>query len=553
MAELPEEKRAIAMALFQSARATPDRKTTVEEVHEILEMVDWKRWRSQILRLFLHGSRVLEVVPEDYQNWMPIVHDSLLLFLDHLSEERFIERIVEQANLPPGASRGDRILAFIAKTPSLQKLAQILARNQVLAPDIRQALQTVENSLSTMNYEAVLEQIESEIDEETFERYKLEFSGKILAEASVGAVLRAKFEFPETGEPGEAACKVLKPYAITALKEDLEIIDTVLAHLEKHSDFYELGDTPLVEIFKEIREALSREILVEDERRNLLEAGEYYQQDSKIIIPEVYPFSSKNVTCMTFIQGSKITEAFPGQTKERAELARRLSDALTFDVLFSPQDQALFHGDPHAGNVFYVADGGEDPYRIALLDWGIRAEFSRQDREQLVQLLLGLTLRDGKRLTNNINVLVDWEPGSAEEKQAMRNRIEELISKHQGKEAFAVLNELITTLAREGFFIRYETTIFIKSQLTISGMLNDLDPEFRQDKHLMDRMSGQVMKELHVRLLRTVYFPAWNSHNYRSMLSNEDVKDVQIRKCGRGFKALGKGIWYGISFKWLRS
>lgn len=135
----------------------------------------------------------------------------------------------------------------------------------------------------------------------------------------------------------------------------------------------------------------------------------------------------------------------------------------------------------------------------------------------------------------------------------MRQRIEELISKHQGEEAFAVLNELITTLAREGYSIRYETTIFIKSQLTISGMLQELDPEFKQDKHIMDRMSSQVMKELHVRLLKTVYFPAWNSHSYRSMLSNEDVKDVQMRKCGRGFKAFGKGIWYGISFKWLRS
>ncbi len=553
MAELPEEARARAMALFQSARAEPDRKTTVQEVRQILEMVEWERWRPQILMLFLHSSRVLEVVPEPYQNWMPIVHDSLLLFLDHLSEERFVERIVEQVNLPPGACRGDRILAFIAKTPSLQKLAQILARNQVFESDIRQALQTVENSLSTMSYEAVLAQIESEIDKETFDRYKLEFSGEIIAEASVGAVVRAKFEFPETGKAGEAACKVLKPYAIVALKEDLLIIDDILAFLEKHNDFYKIGDMPLVEIFKEVREALSREILVEDERRNLLRAGEYYEQDSKIIIPEVYPFSSTHVTCMTFIHGTKITEAFPGQAKERAELARRLSDALTFDVLFSLQDQALFHGDPHAGNVFHVADGGKDPYRIALRDWGISAECSRRDREQLIQLLLGLALRDGKRLTNNISVLVDWEPQSTDEQQAMRDRIEALISKRQGKEAFAVLNELITTLAREGYSIRYETTIFIKSQLTISGMLEELDPEFQQDKHIMERMSGQVTKELHVRLLRTVYFPAWNSHNYRSMLSNEDVKDVQMGKCGRGFKAFGKGIWYGISFKWIRS
>ena len=551
MGELPEQTRARALALFQSAQGDPTRKTSVEEALRILEMIDWKRWRPHVLELFLHSSRVLEVVPEAYQNWIPLVHDSLLLFLERLSEERFVERIVEQLNLAPDADRGDRILAFIAKTPSLQKLAQILARNQIFAPDIRQALQTVENSLSTMTYEAVLAQIESEIDQETFDRYKLEFSGKILAEASVGAVVRAKFEIPETGKPALAACKVLKPHAVTALKEDLQIIDDVLAYLEKHNDFYHLGDTPLVEIFKEIREALSRETLVEDERRNLLGAGEYYQQNSKIIIPEVYPFSSANVTCMTFIQGTKITEAFPGQPRVRAELARRLSDALTFDVLFSLQDQALFHGDPHAGNVFHVANGGSDPYRIALLDWGISAEFSRRDREQLIQLLLGLTLRDGKRLTNNLRVLIDWEPQSPDERHEMRDLIEELISEHQGEEAFAVLNELITTLAREGYSIRYETTIFIKSQLTISGILKELDPEFEQDAHIMDRMSGQVMKEFPTRLLRTVYFPAWNSHDYRSMLSNEDVWDVQIRKCGSGLKAIGKGIWYGISFKWM--
>jgi hypothetical protein len=83
--------------------------------------------------------------------------------------------------------------------------------------------------------------------------------------------------------------------------------------------------------------------------------------------------------------------------------------------------------------------------------------------------------------------------------------------------------------------------------------LKELDPEFEQDKYLMSRMSGQVYKELHLRFLRTLYFPAWNSHNYRSMLSNEDVKDVQVKRCGAGFKKLGKGIWYGISFKWLRS
>jgi ubiquinone biosynthesis protein len=459
---------------------------------------------------------------------------------------------VEQINLPRDAGRGERILAFIAKTPSLQKLAQIIARNEVFAPDIRQALQTVENSLATVNYQEILAQIESELGAETIERYQLQFAEKILAEASVGAVLPATFTLPGTDERNEAACKVLKPYAIAAMEEDLQIIDEVLAHLEEYSDFYHIGETPLVDIFKEVREALSREVRVEDEQKNLRQAGVYYENDRKIVIPEVYPFSTTNITCMAFIHGGKITDAFEGRPKERAELARRLSDALTFDVIFSPQEKALFHGDPHAGNVYYVDDDREDPFRIALLDWGLSAEFSREDREKLIQLLLGVYLQNGKRLGNNIDVLLDWEPQSQEERQAMRERIEKIVAEYESDNLFAVLNQIIARLAVEGYSIRYETAIFVKSQITIAGILKELDPSLEQDKYLMSRMSGQVYKELHLRLLRTIYFPAWNSHNYRSMLSNEDVKDVQFKRCGAGFKKIGKGIWYGISFKWLR-
>jgi ubiquinone biosynthesis protein len=552
MSELPEEDRARVIGLFQAAQSTPDRKYTADEVQQILEMIEWKRWRPQVLMLFLHASRVLEVVPDEYQNFVPIVHDSFLVFLDRLSEERFVERLVEQINLPRDADRGERILAFIAKTPSLQKLAQIIARNEVFAPDIRQALQTVENSLATVNYQEILAQIESELGAETIEQYQLEFADEILAEASVGAVLPATFISPGTDERIDAACKVLKPYAISAMEEDLQIIDEVLAHLEEHSDFYHIGETPLVDIFKEIREALSREVRVEDEQDNLRQAGIYYKNDPKIAIPEVYPFSTTNITCMEFIHGGKITEAFEGRPIERAELARRLSDALTYDVIFSPQEKALFHGDPHAGNVYYVNDNQEDPYQIALLDWGLSAEFSREDREKLIQLLLGVYLQNGKRLGNNVDVLLDWEPQSQEERQAMRERVEKIAAEYKSEDMFAVLNQVIARLAVEGYSIRYETAIFVKSQITIAGILKELDPSFKQDKYLMSRMSGQVYKELHVRFLRTIYFPAWNSHNYRSMLSNEDVKDVQVKRCGAGFKKLGKGLWYCISFKWLR-
>ena len=165
--------------------------------------------------------------------------------------------------------------------------------------------------------------------------YELELDDTLLAEASVGAVVAATFKDPDTGEKERAACKVLKPYAVAALTEDLTIIDHILLYLEENAEFYDLGATPLVEIFVEIRQALSREVRVEDEQQNLLRARAYYADQPKILVPALYPFSTENVTCMELVRGVKITDAYLGEAEKRAMLARRLSDALMYDVLFS--------------------------------------------------------------------------------------------------------------------------------------------------------------------------------------------------------------------------
>jgi ubiquinone biosynthesis protein len=540
VAEVPEEVRSRAAALLEGS--------TPEEIRALLDSIDWRRHRARIESVLLHASRALDVVPDGASRWRPLIHDALLLFLNGMSEERLVERLVAQASLPRDASRGDRVLAFVAEAPSLQKLAQIVARNPDIAPDIRSSLQTLENGLATARYGEIMEVIERELPEDTVQERQIRFSDHLLAEASVGAVVEAHYR-SETDAELRAACKVLKPRAVAALAEDLKLIDRVLAYLEEHSDFYDIGDTPLVDIFEEIREALSREVQVADERRNLVRAREYYRDTPEILVPAVLPFSTSNVTCMEFVEGVKVTDAFPGSPRERAELARRLSDALTYDVIFSRRDPALFHGDPHAGNVFH-APSPADLYRIGLIDWGLAAEFTLEQRRQLAQLMLGLYLKNEKRLAENAVVLV--EPSNAETDPArMRESIAAVVREGSGDGMFPLLDELLTELAREGYTVRYSAAIFIKSQLTIAGILKELDPDFDQDDYVMDRIEGQVYREIGPRLLKTVWFPAWNSHEYPSLLSNEDVKDVQVQRTGRFFKKVGKGIWTGVSFQWL--
>jgi ubiquinone biosynthesis protein len=545
--KLEPDMRSRVLALVQSPDVQELESVSEAEILAALTSVDWDKWRPEIVELFLHQSRVLEVIPDSAREWLPLVHDSLLLFLDRLGEERFIERLVEQARLGRDADRGALLLAFVAKTPSLQKLGQMLARNPAVAPDLRQALQTLENSLATTSREEVVETIEEDLGEDVVSQYQLRFADHILAEASVGAVIRATLVLPGVEGTQEAVCKVLKPYATTGLQEELKILEAAIENLQDNGDFYAIGAAPVVELFQEVRDALSKEIQVTEEQQNLAKAARYYRGAKAILIPQIYPFSNPSVTCMQYVNGVKITEAFPGNPKARADLAKRLSDALTFDVIFSKQEEALFHGDPHAGNVLHVVDDPKDRYRIALIDWGLSEVFPKKQREQLVQLLVGLTLNDPKRLANNLGALVELEGASPAQERAGRDLVDAVLHE-KDRDAFQLLDELVTKLGREGFSIRFNTAIFIKSQLTISGILVELDPDFKQGAYLMGRVSGQVFKETPTRLLRTVYFPAWNSHNYRSMMSNEDVKDIQARRCGRTFKAIGKGIWAVVSF-----
>ena len=156
-------------------------------------------------------------------------------------------------------------------------------------------------------------------------------------------------------------------------------------------------------------------------------------------------------------------------------------------------------------------------------------------------------MNHAKCLKNNIGALIEGEDWATPEGQEVISIIveETLAEKGQGR-IFDVLAQLMSTAAQRGYKIRFNIGLFIKSQITVGGILFELDPELNQDKYLMDRISGQVFKETPKRLLYTLWFPAWNSHSYPTQLSNEDVKDVQFQSWGRSLKRAGKAVWKGV-------
>ena len=59
---------------------------------------------------------------------------------------------------------------------------------------------------------------------------------------------------------------------------------------------------------------------------------------------------------------------------------------------------------------------------------------------------------------------------------------------------------------------------------------------------MMKRTSNLVWKESPKHFLYTIWFPAWNFHNYRSMLSHEGIRDIAVKRFGRFLKNIGKSV-----------
>src|SRR5215204_1468460 len=451
----------------------------------------------------------------------------MIYFLDHLSNDRLTEKVVDLAYLPPGTSRGDYLLTFVSKVPSLQKLGQILARNPDLEPEYRAALQRLENGIQTMTRDEVVGLVTKDVGQATIDRYQVQFAPKLLAEASVGATMRATYVAPNTTERKEGMVKIVKPYVLVNMPEDLEILDGLANFFDKESVFYDLGSIPLSAMFREIKNALAREIKIKEERQNFVNAREYYKKNPKILIPEIiHPLSTDQSTFMEFIRGEKITSSFPNQPAERAIMAQRMNDLLTFDVIFAKKPVAIFHGDPHAGNVFHVL-GDKDPYRIALLDWGLYGTFPRAERLALMQLILGVELNDIKRLKKYAGYLIEGGmPTDPAKVQRIDAVIADVAAPKAGRGSFDALSDLLEGLIAEGYATKISLTLFIKSQLTVAGILPELDPALDQDAYLTKRVTGLVKSEIPARLVNTVFFWNWDSHGYRSLLSNKDVMKV---------------------------
>lgn len=431
-----------------------------------------QEWRSQIGKWITRLVPVENLVPERNRDLRPMVEDALQFVFSRLSEHRLASKLVEQIELPFDTPPESRLLRLISKMPGLQKLGQVLARNRRLSPALREALSELENGMADVGPGEMIAIIAEQLGQR-LETYTVEISPAIFKEGSASAILRFTWGRPGQ-ERGRGVFKVLKPYVSSYFAEDMTLLQQLGEFLSAKDRGYGFAVRDLKEMLLEVRLLLEHELDLPLEQRTLVEAHTTYRSSIGIRVPRLIgPLCTAQITAMTEEIGVKVTEACRRSPIRRRQIAEQLIEALVAVPLFSRQDPAIFHADPHAGNLLY-----DEPNReLVVIDWALADRLSVESRRWLVMLALMMNLRNRAGVCEAIQALSQDGPGGRLEREKLIdryvNRFFDRLPPDRSPgtlDAMRVLDEI----ALEGVHFPTPLFLFRKILFTLDGVLHDV-------------------------------------------------------------------------------
>jgi ubiquinone biosynthesis protein len=433
------------------------------------------------IRTLLEG---IQLLPETYANYQPLLIDSLLYFFEQLTPEHMGEIIAEQATIDPAADADTRLVALLQQCPTLHKLGQVVSHEPGLPTALRERLQALESLPPAMDSAAVAELIHAQIGEPA----GVVVSPQPLAEGSVAVIV--PFDWTDqAGTLRRGVFKVLKPLAVERMHEELRIWNGLSGYLEDRTRFYDLPMLDYRGLIEGVASLLMHEIELEREQDNLAWAAGFYADSKDVVIPRLLPFSTPHLTAMERIEGTKVTHPDVSD-KTRRKLAKTLVKALIADPFWKASDvRARFHADPHAGNLFVTPDG-----KLAILDWALTTELDDTASSSVVRTLMGALTLDELATYDAIEKL-----GRVDDPAALRAEVVAGISRvrHGSFPGFVWLVDLLDRLGRSGSITFPEaTTLFRKSLLTLTGVVADVCKEGSVDDVLMKSGALQFGREL---------------------------------------------------------
>lgn len=261
--------------------------------------------------------------------------------------------------------------------PTFVKLGQMMAgRSDIFPEEMLSELSKLHEHAAAFPAHVARRIVEEETGRAIAELYA-SFEEAPLAAASMAQVHRAALR-----DGSAVIVKVQRPDIAGVVEGDISVLRRVARVLDTALPAARAFNLP--DLVEEFAEVIRGELDFEREARNAERFADLNRDQPEIYVPRVYwEATTRRVLTMEYSPGRRL--AAGTDPRADAELAQRLM-RLFLEQVF---ERGVFHGDPHAGNVFVLADG-----RICYHDFGAVGELSPQVQEKLRELFLGVIARD---------------------------------------------------------------------------------------------------------------------------------------------------------------
>lgn len=370
--------------------------------------------------------------------------------------------------------------------PTYIKLGQLLSTRPDLLPDrYLEALSSLQDDLPTIPYAEVQEIIESELGTKISKAFN-SFEEEPLASASIGQVHLAELRSGKT-----VAVKVQRPGIRKKFMDDLDTLEEMADLAVKHTEVgkkYGFND-----VLAELRRIMLHELDYLREANNLVTLGINLKDYRRLIVPQPIPdYTTSRVLTMEYVKGKKITSVSPLKKTENDYLP--LVDELIEAYLKQIVSDGFVHADPHPGNIHLLENE-----KIALMDLGMVAQFSKQMKENLLRLLLGLSKNDGEEIADillNMSDLTD----QATEKE-FRREISIMVQESSNSTAKdmqtgKLLIQMNRSAAMNGIHLPVEVNILGKILLNMDQIIAFLAPEYDLREAVRKYMSKLLQNKM---------------------------------------------------------
>ena len=347
------------------------------------------------------------------------------------------------------------------------KIGQLLSARPDLIPNTWiQELAKLQDEVPQFSFKKVEEIIKQELGQKFLEINQI-------IPIPIGSASLAQVHKATLKNGKEVVFKVQRPDLKNLFIIDLNIMQQVAFLMQKNKNWSRGRNW--VDIAKECRKVLMKELDFNCEAQYAARFRQQFLEDENIEVPEVvWDMSSEKVLCLSYLEGTKISEIEKLQARN-IDLPK-IAEIGAISYLKQLVNYGFFHADPHPGNLA-VSNSG----KLIFYDFGMMGNISNNLQTRLGSMVQAAALRDASSLVTQLQQagLISKDIDIGPVRRLVRLMLKEALTPPFSPNIIEKLSGDLYELVYETPFQLPVDLIFVMRALsTFEGVGRMLDPGF---------------------------------------------------------------------------